>query len=490
MSQLSLEQLAILAELEKRSGLLVPKALPQDQLLGTMFQEQMKAIQDLSKFKALCCSRRSGKTEELSGELLIDAASRPHSDSLYITLSRTNAKKIFWPKLKRMNTDFGFGGVPNESDLSLTLPNKHTIYVTGSPDSSKIENFRGMALTLTVIDEAQAFRSFLVDLIDEIIIPASYDYNGRIIMAGTPNSACFGTFFDACHNRGKMKGWSHHHWTIQDNPYILKKSGITPEAMIQAELKRKGITEDDPSHLRENRGLWVRSEDTLVYKYSDDRNLTKELPTNLRYMFGLDLGFNDQDALVVVGYRPNDPVLYIVDCFAESKMDISALAAVIHQFKDKYNPTRMIMDCGALGKKIAEELIRRFSLPIEAADKARKAEYIELMNDAFRTSMIKVKEGLPIIEEWKLLQWEYSNDKTSRWEDPSLYNHMSDSALYVWRESLSYLHKPISPAPEKGSLAWNKREEDWMMQETLKELNPVDPFDQADSDEYWDSIFR
>ena len=70
-----------------------------------------------------------------------------------------------------------------------------------------------------------------------------------------------------------------------------------------------------------------------------------------------------------------------VDEHVKNKQNISQLVAVINEYKDLYNPIRMVMDAGALGKKIQEELRMRHGLNIEAADKTRKIEFIELLND-------------------------------------------------------------------------------------------------------------
>lgn len=487
MSSFSKEQLALLLELERRQQ----KKDPVGDLLKTCFPAQLRSITDMSKFKSICCSRRAGKSEDLAAELWVDAWNKPYADSLYITLSRVNAKRFFWPKLKRINETFHFGAQANEADLSLILPNKHTIWVTGAPDAASIENFRGMALSMAVIDEAQAFRWFLAELINDILVPACYDYDGRIVLAGTPNAACLGPFFDSQHDLNEFKGWSKHNWTILDNPYIKLKSGKDPEQMIQEELKRKGLTEDDPAHLRENRGIWAKGDDYVIYKYSDTLNLidAADIPTDLIYMFGLDLGFDDQDALIVIGYNQKSNIVYIVDEFVQEKKDITAFAEVIQRYRKKYEPTRMVIDSGALGKKIAEEIRNRHSLPVIAAEKSRKQEYIELMNDAFRTGLIKVRKGLRIIDEYSLLQWKYSDDKLRRWEDESMENHRADAALYIWREARAYLSDTTKPEYLRpGSKEWGLREEQKMLEaseaEVLKSMK--EDMEITDEEPNWD----
>lgn len=465
----------LLAEYVRRFGQL-PE--PTDQVRQSLFPLQLDFVKDPAKFKSAYCSRRAGKSVAAAAMLMLTALSHPGTNSLYITLNRLSAKRIIWKELLRFNDEFKLNAYPNSSELTLTFKNKSTIYLSGAKDASEIEKFRGMHLKTTIIDEAQAFRSYLVDLIDEILVPASYDYNGQIIMIGTPNAACAGAFYDSCFNKNRMKGWSVHKWTMLDNPFIKIKSGKDPESIIQEELQRKGLSEEDPAHLRENRGLWVRSNDSLVYKIDRSRNVTDSLPNNLVYVLGVDLGFEDADAISIVGYSPHSPIVYVVDCFTKNKMTISDLAKIVQDYIAKYDPVKCVIDAGGLGKKISEELQQRFSIPFESAEKTRKQEYIELMNDSLRTGNLQILKGLPLIEEMELLQWSYNQEGDKRTEDSRFPNHLCDSTLYAWRETKGFAFETKPPEIKPGSPEWIKKEEERLInhakEQLEKELKPVD----------------
>ena len=91
------------------------------------FEEQQKFIRDKAKFKTAVCSRRAGKTEACAADLLDTALKFDNVVCLYITLKRTNAKKIIWPILLKINREKNLGGHPNETDLSLKFPNGSVI---------------------------------------------------------------------------------------------------------------------------------------------------------------------------------------------------------------------------------------------------------------------------------------------------------------------------------------------------------------------------
>ena len=85
-------------------------------------------------------------------------------------------------------------------------------------------------------------------------------------MIGTPTAACSGFFYEA--STGLRPGFSQHHWTILENKYI-------PHAGEYLDKKKhsKGWADDHPVYLREWCGRWVRSDDSLVYRYHSHNTL-------------------------------------------------------------------------------------------------------------------------------------------------------------------------------------------------------------------------
>lgn len=404
------------------------------------FDKQLAFIRDPSKRKSASCSRRAGKTIACAFDLLSTAISKDGINCVYITLDRRSAKRIIWKELIRYNRELALGGKLDNQDLTITFPNESVIYLSGAKDSSQIEKFRGMAIYLVYIDEAQAFKSYINDLIEDVLEPALYDYDGTLCLTGTPNAACAGAFFNACHNLAPHKGYSHHHWTIRNNPHIEEKSGKKVEQILRETRERKGITEDDPTYKRESLGLWVKDLDALVYKFSRETNLIQEIPKLKYHTLGVDLGYDDADAIFVWGWNDDSDALIAVDCFKASGQSVTALASKIREFTERYNPVKSVIDTGGLGKKVTEELRSRHGVYLAPAEKTEKSAYIELMNDDFRRGRLLVHESLDVIEEWELLQWDSNSDPARRKEDPNFENHLCDAALYAWREAKHYTY--------------------------------------------------
>lgn len=408
---------------------------------GAFFRKQYEFIKDPSKYKVACNSRRSGKTLACAGDLTETCIRFNRVNCAYITLSRLNAKQIIWRELLDLNQRYGLGARPNEAELTLTFPNGSLIYLIGAKDESEIEKIRGKAFKKVYIDEAQAFKSYLKRLIEDIITPALYDFDGSLVLIGTPGALKAGVFFDAFHGLNGFKGYSQHKWNIFDNPFLPVKAGKPVEQIVAEDLSRKGITKDEPSVQREIYGNWVEDRNSLVYKYDEAINTFDKIPDDQTYyhVLGVDVGFDDPDALVVWAYSRQSPYLYLVEEFQSDKQTISDLAAHIKRLDAHYKFTKKVMDSGGLGKKAMEELRVRHGIVIESADKAQKHAFIELMNDDFRRGIIKARRDLEVVSDWRLLSWD--TDHNPPVEDDRFPNHLPDAALYGWREARHYAYK-------------------------------------------------
>lgn len=441
------------------------------------FPQQHAFILDPAQFKTLVTPRRSGKTVGDALALLDTALRVGKSVNLYITLSRANAKKIMWPVLLELNREHSLGGEPNESDLSLKLPSGSIVYLTGAKDKKEIEKFRGLPIQRAIVDEAQSFPEYIKELIDEVLVPATFDTGGDIILSGTPKPVPSGYFHDAAHS----DAWSHHGWQMEDNPWIKAKTGKTALQIIERECKRKGVTLDHPTIQRECFGRWVLDLNSLVFRYDPvlnhyDTPLHQVQPPKWEFVLGVDIGFHDADAIAVLGWGPESPKAFLVEESITSKQGITELAQQMDLLVKKYNPMRIVMDTGGLGRKIAEELRKRFSIPVVAAEKARKFEYIELLNDAMRTGNLMARKDSRFANDAFLVEWDRQGDKPK--VKDTFHSDICDAVLYAYREALHWLHTPAIPEVSAGSPAWVAAQEAEMVARMEAELADKQEADQ------------
>lgn len=438
-------------------------AKPKFLLEEFLFKEQLALAQDPSKFATAVCSVRAGKTVTCAADLIHTCLTKTGVTALYITLARSSAKRIIWPDLHKINRDYELEGVPNESDLSFRFPNSSIIYCSGASDSTEIEKFRGLSnVALAYIDESQAFRSHIQELVEEILIKRLYDTNGRLRLIGTPGPIPAGYFYDA----SQSNQWSHHAWTLHSNPWIERKSGCTVAELINQDCARKGVTLDDPSIQRECFGRWVLDSNSLLLNYDAGKNHYDQLPRgDYVYILGMDFGFEDADSFSVLGWQQNSPSTYLIEELVAEKQTYEQMVENFDKLYKKYPFSKVVADPGGGGKKLIESLKPRYLVPMTAADKQGKIANYGLLNNALRTGRFFAKNSSRFAQDCNLL--ERDRDKSTP-EKTIVKGHSDaiDSCLYAFRESPAYGYAPPIQPPVPGSRAWAEAEET-RMRETL-----------------------
>lgn len=435
-----------------------------------LFDKQLAFVEDPSPFKVAVCSRRAGKTVSCAAHLVHTAINHANSNCWYITLTRDTAKRIIWKDLKLIIEKHKLKANLNASELTIEFENGSTIYLSGANDMAQIEKFRGMAMKLCYIDECQSFKEYIKDLIDDIISPALIDYAGSLCLIGTPGPIPAGYFHECA---VQSKAWSKHAWTFWDNPHIPIKSGKTHQETLDRDLKRRGVKIDSPSIQREFFGKWILDSDSLILHYNDNINHFDTLPAQgkYNYIMGVDVGFNDADAISVLAWSESDPTTYLVEELITPKQGITELANQITQLQKKYDIPKIIMDMGALGKKIGEELSRRWLLPVEAADKVRKIENLEILDDALRTGKFKAKSNSVFAQDTYKVEKDKDHSTPEKIKiSDRFHSDIIDAVLYSFKHSPAYAYEPEKPKPKYGSAEWAKEQSESMFEQELEQM--------------------
>lgn len=453
-----------------------------------LFDKQLKFVRDPRPFKSAVCSRRSGKTVACAADLIDTALNHPETVSLYITLSRNNAKKIVWPELLRIVRKYKL--IPeklmktsiDKTELSITFPNGSMVYCSGAKDSSEIDKFRGLALKKVYIDECQSFRDYIQELIDDILSPALMDHAGTLCLIGTPGPIPSGYFAEIAgvvqEKKSQSDAWAHHFWTFWDNPHLpaVKSGKFTHQQLLDRELHRRGVKVDDPSIQREFFGRWVLDSDSLWIKYAADKNHYDARPTAVNgkpirwtYLLGIDLGFDDADALAVLAWSEDVPETYLVEEVVADKQGITELVESILTLEKKYDIAKMVIDTGGLGKKIAEEMRRRHHIPVQMADKARKQENVAFLNDALRTSRFKAKSASRFAQDSHLVEKDLSKCTPDKIVLSDRYHSdIIDAVLYAFKESPAFTFEEVKAKPAVGSKEWAEAQQSELFEEAMQ----------------------
>lgn len=417
------------------------------------FEEQRRVLRSRHRRKALRCGRRAGKSRVIAVKLLRDVLSPPYTNVFYIAPTLKNARRILWAVIRALNNRYELGGVPNETEASLRFPHlgdNVNVYFGGAKDATEVDKWRGIEGKLWVCDEFQAMPQRVAKpLLREAIGPAAMDHQGEIVVSGTASPLQAGVFWDI--DSGELRDeWEHHRWSVRQNTLLPARTrGIAIEDIIADVLRENHWTPENATYLREIENQWVTDISALVFKYLAQRNHFDQVPDDVRhFVMAVDLGFEDADAIGILGWGPHRPDVYLVEERVDRKATITDLVERMRPLYEKYRPIKLVMDFGGLGKKIAEEITRRWGLPCEPAEKARKLEHIALLNDALEGGRFWARKGGQFAEDAAIMQWD--PDKKAKGvlqiaED--YHSDITDVALYGFRACYGYLAKPPRPAP-------------------------------------------
>lgn len=395
------------------------------------------------RFKAAHSGRRAGKTH-LGRVVALDAAANNPGDFIPI-FERTAtcaAARVMWRELRRDNLRWKLGLKFNETTKVVTCSNGAQIGIVGVDKIDETEKVRGDHHPVVIVDEAGTFRpAVLTTLYREAIRPALIDTKGSLWMIGTPNASCLGPFHDACLPESSFDVFA---WDMRDNPHIKDA-----ESEIESILKEYGWTWQTPAFRREILGEWCFDGSNLVYDFRPSHNIEVPPDTIDAYVIGIDLGWKDDTAIVVLGFhRHHTEKIWVVAAWKEPELTVFEIAQHVRDFAAKYEPDAIVCDTGGLGKTLVEEMRRRHALPIEAAEKVKKNAAIELLNSDFRTQRLAIAPGLDdLFKELRTLQWaplKFQSDVRKIAEGCD--DHLADGMLYGWRRAYHWINERTTPA--------------------------------------------
>lgn len=428
---------------------------PVDRLDDSLFREQLAFVEAKEAMRAACCGRRSGKTQGIIRKLIKKCLQRPRSVAAYFATTLARACKLVWDSpdgIPNLIIDLGLAGrcSINETDHRVDFDNGSVLWISGCETLADARNWKGLRYDIAVVDEAQDWpEEILRFMIDEALKWALMDrwQSAELLVTGTPGPVMAGIFFEI--TTGLRKGWGHYGWTAEQNPHV-DAAGFLAELLTE-----RGLAIDDPIVQREFFGRWVPDPRLTLFQYCAGRNDFAALPASdsWRHVLGMDVGLRDLNAFCLESWRRFDRTVYIQEAYAEQvapdQPPVTRFAQIVRGFQQKFGrDIFLVMDTGGLGAAIAQELVRREGLAIEAAKKTEKAATIRLMNDQLRAGRVKVSPRCgALVNQWARLQI----DEKTQIEKASQPCDLADSALYGWRFAYAYLEQP-APDTSKAAL--------------------------------------
>ncbi|MGH2619151.1 MAG: terminase large subunit domain-containing protein, partial [Anaerolineales bacterium] len=467
-----------------------------DDLYSKLLPHQQQLIDDPHRRKSALCPRRAGKTFAVLYYAFITCLRRPGARVALITLTQKSGKRNYWRLLRQLDSDYGLGLKFLDTTTEVFFENGSYLFLSGAETLTEVEKFRGDQYDLAIIDECKSFSDrILLELLDDALAPALSDRLGSAILIGTPGTVCAGTFFLATSPGSRSEGgilitrmydgtppgelyeWSAHSWTQKDNTAV---PAIWEEALRIKAVK--GWSDDNPTWRREFLGQWVSGEAAQVFVYAS-RLVTGSVtwtpalsntdnPFGLpaghtwEYVLGLDLGFEDDTALVVLAYALDLRYAFAVWDYRSKHLTATPLAAIINQIQRRVGRfAGMVADTGGgASRMLVETLNAEHGFAFDAASKTEKYDHIELLNSDLYDGLVKLNPDSDLAREVEVLQWDLSDGnkhelarKGKLRYSLACQDHLSDAFLYAWR-FLQHRHAALKapPGPVVGSAEWAK----------------------------------
>lgn len=472
--------------------------------MRSLFAQQRAMIEDPNEYKTLLCPRRAGKSYIGAAAATRKCLIKPGARVIIVGLTLVSTRQSFWRILEDLIGRYSIKAEANKTDLSWTFDNGSYIRLYGAETDDRIERIRGDEFDLAIIDEAASFTpETLSYLIHEVLAPAVGTRGGEIWMIGTPGHLFESEFYLATNPgeqrriEGKKVGppvgewytgnlteealWSAHRWTMADNVKVemvkLPDGSEVSKQWLSALRKkqRMGWRDDHPSWRREYLGEWTTDEDGLVYalgglRYTDparviwapDGNDALGLPPGeWSLLLGLDLGFEDPTAFVVVAVSSSRQEMRELHSEKHSHLTLTGVRDIYLQLLRRFGAfDAVIVDPSA--KQSVETLMTDYGIACVAAERTSKMAYIQALNSDFHSGRIRILDGSPLCEEMTKLAYDLSNGakeelsrKGTLRENPKMDNHCCDAFLYLWRySSHRWEDEKFAQGPAYGTTDW------------------------------------
>jgi hypothetical protein len=431
----------------------------------TLLPYQRALVEEPGVNSGVVSTRRSGKTvtlRQLAGEAAFSRlwtdSRRPQPIVQYITPKFKDARTLFWTPFRRyMEVEKGIEAVWDDARMIATMPTGVLVRASGVNRTINIDDFRGDAYILVMIDEAAVMGPKLEGLLIEGLGMAMGDYGGRRVVTATPGQTKTGWLYRAAH--GQMAGWKFQPaWNYRNNIHL------------PAEMKTDKWVEENLGPLtsarvrREAFGEWATDADELVYGgFAVGRNVVDSLPPvdgDWHYALGLDVGFRDPTAFVVAAWHEMREELFIIQAESHQGWTATKIVERILALKAQYPFDRIVMDAGgSMARNNLEDWNVRYGLGIVAAQKAPGYKYpaIRTVNDELTHGRLQFLAGTtePLTKEMQELPWAPAKEGAVRHdqvrEHPGYANHCCDAMLYVSRETRHWrLRRDGPPTTPKG----------------------------------------
>lgn len=426
-------------ELERRYLLGIRQKELEAALQANLFALQLAFILDTAKRITNDTGRRGGKTHAVARR--IARAANSGKRCLIVSLSKPHAIELYWAELTKLCEALKLDVKIDNVRHVIHFSSGGLVALGGVSTKDEREKCRGKGWHEVVCDETGSFGVFLQYFLEDVLDATLADYDGTLILAGTPSPSGAGYFHDVCHS----VMWSHHHWTVLENEMLPQWAGKADwRSLAEAFLAEKKTKLYPAKFEREYLGKWVRDLSALLVHFDEATNRYDVLPPgSYQYVMGIDTGSRDASAIIVLAVSRSTSGIYLIDEWQKSGVLIDGLVDQIRKMAVGRDGIRMVID--PANKQLVDSMAALYHLPLELADKAGKAAHIEIMNGASHQGVFRLPRKSGTWDQACALEW---NDQRTREREGQACD-LFDAMLYAfWLAHLSNYWRP-TVEPEK-----------------------------------------
>jgi len=460
-------------------------------------QKQAVALILENRYTLLYGGSRGGKTFAEIYFIVVAALQCP-STWLVARRYAKDVKESIWKRtLKDVLLGFGLkynkDYKTNEQDMDLKFPNGSVIKCAGLDDKERVDKILGTEFTGIFLNESQDIPWYTVRTLRTRLSEKNaftQKWGNKLICDLNPTSSSHWThrlFLEHVDPETlEPVKFPERYVSLQVSPYDNEEN--LSKEYIEAELEslsgeaRKRFLLGEYSEVSE---LQVFNpvnyfKDADFFKWASGRE------NEVRFVAGLDIGYEDADALSVIAYIDGDESTWLVYEYKARKKTITELEDAMNSACDyirKWLPQASFSidvygDTGGGGKKVVKEINTVFAFPIVPAYKIDKRSAIDLLQEEVNNpGRLHIRLGGPFATECGQIIWTRNEYGTIERliDDDQFHPDSMDSVLYPFRYLWSYGNSALkhrSPSDNEDENPFQERYDpmiaqvrEWMNQE-------------------------